>query len=1280
MPVPYWIIEKGLPQIANGSEFAAVHASFQTWEDVATADVRFEYRGTTAASGVGRDGLNVVSFADAATPLGSSTIAATFSFFRSEIGSNNVISLVVDEADILFNPLLEFSTSAEENKFDIQSVLTHEVGHLLGLDHSALVSSVMAPFAAPSQLHQRTLAYDDIAGVTEIYPNPLALTGVGRIRGTIRSGNAAVFGANVVAVSSDGTSLVATLSQRDGSYVLQLLPPGSYRVFAEPLDLPVIKDNIGGGATGFYSTIRTDFGTTYFGNVSTLSEALTIPLTAGASATADILTLPPNATNLNLTRPAFGLRIARGSTGTLTLGGEGITAGVSFAASTPAVFLGSPTFGGGISSVAPTSARMALSISSTAPLGPKNIAVTSGAAGSILAGAFVVTDTNPSSIAVAPTNGPADGGTPVTITGANFREGAQVYFGGLAGTAVNIVNSGAILVNAPRNSPGPVNVVVVNSDGTWASAPRAFTYDALPPVITGVTPMSGPPTTLVTIEGENFDSHLQNVAVQFNGVSARIISATSRAITTIVPYGVTTGPITVSVFGRQVTGPVFTVTPAAVSRNLAMAAFNFIDASAASGGTSLNFNSNDDAVVSYPLPFNFSLFGDTYLAGSPVSITTNGFLSLEALSVAEFQNGALPGQRVVRPGGASGVVPPSLIAPFWDDLVTKGGSAVTTRIAGNAPNRQFVVQWSNMSILDEEGLDQNSSLTFEAVLFEGSNDVQFLYLSVSGPRSDGASATVGMQDLKRTTAVQSGFNEPIVSSEHFRTYRFDNGRYTEVLPDTTRPSMPLVSDEGALTANRTQLAAAWASADPESGIREFQYAIGTTPGGTEVKPFSPTTQNSAVVSGLGLQSGTTYYFTVQAVNGAGLVSDPGVSDGIRYDPAYQPQIKIISSAPMSNSEFTGLALLAPTAMNVVLRAYDANGSPVLGSGIRNPATISLAPGEQYAKLLTELFGFQTFDGWVEAEASQPGLSIFTSTGAWDMSALDGNVARETAADFVLFHAGASAVLVNPSSRAANVSMTSLVTKTTQTFSIPPRGLFVTALASAVRIRSTEALAAIERSSVPGRLTMNAAVPVTDAQSSLVFPHAVVGGGYKSTVLLANVGDTARTVQVAFGTPGASFLVQPNTVTPVPIGPAVSGITTGSVTVTVDGSLESRAIVAVLDIENETGFVTLSARPAATEFVFPYVVNGSGFFTGLAFATGSAPARITVEVYESRGGSPRFATIPLGANQQLGRLINELVAGVATQLGGYIRVRSDQPIWAWEIYGSGGVMASGPPLQ
>ena len=95
MPVPYWINDKGYPPILNGSDFAAVQAAFHTWELVSTADIRLTYMGTTPVSSVNQDGINVVSFTDTSTPLGSSTIAATFSYFRSEPGDDGVIRQVL---------------------------------------------------------------------------------------------------------------------------------------------------------------------------------------------------------------------------------------------------------------------------------------------------------------------------------------------------------------------------------------------------------------------------------------------------------------------------------------------------------------------------------------------------------------------------------------------------------------------------------------------------------------------------------------------------------------------------------------------------------------------------------------------------------------------------------------------------------------------------------------------------------------------------------------------------------------------------------------------------------------------------------------------------------------------------------------------------------------------------------------------------------------------------------------------------------------------------------
>ena len=323
---------------------------------------------------------------------------------------------------------------------------------------------------------------------------------------------------------------------------------------------------------------------------------------------------------------------------------------------------------------------------------------------------------------------------------------------------------------------------------------------------------------------------------------------------------------------------------------------------------------------------------------------------------------------------------------------------------------------------------------------------------------------------------------------------------------------------------------------------------------------------------------------------------------------------------------------------------------------------------------------QTFDGWIEVEASATGLGIFTVTGSWDMTRMDGAVVRPLSSDFVLFHAGASAILVNPSPRIANATLNG------QPVTISARSRLVTTLTGVVRVQSSEPLAAVERISAPGKLSLGPAVPAADAQATLVFPYAVIGGGYNSILSIANLAALAQDVTVTFGSLTGTVHMEGNSATRVSIGELLQIPAGTKAAGLVRLSEQPRPFtgggpswVAVLDIENETGLVTTAARTAATSLVFPHVAHGNGLFTGLALASGNNAATITIEVYNAAGNTPKTATVRLDPNQQLAKLISEWVPGVDVQMGGYIKVRSDQPIWALEIYGSGEVMASGPPL-
>src|SRR5207247_6754202 len=136
------------------------------------------------------------------------------------------------------------------------------------------------------------------------------------------------------------------------------------------------------------------------------------------------------------------------------------------------------------------------------------------------------------------------------------------------------------------------------------------------------------PSTAVVVEGDQFDTRPQNIDVRFNGAAARVMSATTSSISVIVPFGATSGPITVTAYGQTATGPDFLVTSAPSSSNLAAVAYNFIDATISSGATQLSFSNSDDATALAGLPFTFRLFRDIYRVDSRVSIATNGWLCL----------------------------------------------------------------------------------------------------------------------------------------------------------------------------------------------------------------------------------------------------------------------------------------------------------------------------------------------------------------------------------------------------------------------------------------------------------------------------------------------------------------------------------------------------------------------------------------------------------------------------------------------------------------------------
>lgn len=927
LPVPYRIHAGGLPGLGNGSESIAVQRAFDTWENISSSAIAFRYEGTTPIQNGGNDGVNVISFQDTSFSFGTGTIAVTLSsssqgFFR--------------DADILFNPSnssIAFATDGRSDGFDIQAIATHEIGHFLGLDHTSIVSATMNPTGGRGTVFPRVLKSDDIIGASTLYPETTFLSATGGLRGRITGAGTSLFGAHVVVLDVDGNAAVSTLTELDGTYQISGLAPGSYSIYVEPLDGPVTEASIGGQ---YDSRVNVNFTTTFLGGTLNPAQRQSVQISAGNTLQEiNIAALPAPATALNLTSPSLGQRVAQGTSVAFNARGDGIVDGVTFQIPGPAIGLAAPTFSGG------NTARLTATVDAAASIGVRPIFAQRADATSALTGGLIITGQPPTLSSIQPGTGINSGGTRVTITGANFSPGMDISLAGIPLTDVTVLDSTTLLGTTGPNRTGPLTLLAVNPDGASGMLAAAFVASSLPPVVNAVNPNSGPPTTLVTVSGSNFDSSIANVSVAFGGAPATLVSASPSQITAIVPFGAVSGPVTVTVFGQQVTGPLFTVTSPKPSNNRAETQFQYVDTSSSSGGTSVDFlASNDDDSAQLTLPFDFTLFTSTFLAGSKLNVTINGWMAFGESSVQpEFQNGSLPGTSVPRQGSASGTtgtLSPNLIAPFFDDLILqRQDSSVSARVIGTAPDRRWVIDWQNLSIIHEDNFVLEGRVSFQVIFFEGSNDIAFQYKTLEGPRSYGESATVGLQNAARTLAAQFSFNQARLYPGRVIAFRFDPNNATyQVAASEVKQYIPFVTDTARFRTNLglTNVSAVQAQATltlyAESGSAIASRTAVVPAGGllqlnnviSFIRGLSPTQVNNLSGSVVVTASQPLFAFATQIDNTS---NDPSLQTG-RSAGATQLLIPSVTSVNQFRSSLV-VQNAGSAAAQVRLRQRDING-------------------------------------------------------------------------------------------------------------------------------------------------------------------------------------------------------------------------------------------------------------------------------------------------------------------------------------------------------------------
>jgi hypothetical protein len=171
---------------------------------------------------------------------------------------------------------------------------------------------------------------------------------------------------------------------------------------------------------------------------------------------------------------------------------------------------------------------------------------------------------------ISPASGFAGGGTPLIITGTDFRSGVTVTIGGSVISSPLITGSTSIAITAPAHAAGPVDIVIKNADATSVTATGAYTFLAnAAPTVTSATPASiaaGSSNTSMTINGTGFTS--QSV-VQFNATTVTSQFVSDHQLTATIPANLISdaelGRLTVSNpapgGGSSDTGPAFAVGP-----------------------------------------------------------------------------------------------------------------------------------------------------------------------------------------------------------------------------------------------------------------------------------------------------------------------------------------------------------------------------------------------------------------------------------------------------------------------------------------------------------------------------------------------------------------------------------------------------------------------------------------------------------------------------------------------------------------------------------------------
>jgi hypothetical protein len=346
------------------------------------------------------------------------------------------------------------------------TVLVHEIGHCIGLQHT-FTSATMSTAVSRATNRARPLDADDIAGVSLLYPAGGFPAGYGSISGQVTLGGQGVHMASVVAILPNG-SAVGNLSNPDGTYEIDGLPPGTYWVYVHPLP-PPIDANITSplGPDGVTQAPPSGpFVSTFYNGSWNPAQFTTVPIAQGASvANIDFSVQPRTAVEVyDVTSYWFGTSYnqpaylnANNAIQEVVAQGNGITAAGNSTPVEEILALGAPgvplkDYGTKVYQDGDTT-LLAMFFNYTSPPapGPEHLLFMLPDDIFVLPQALQIVQ-NPPPVVTAVTPNP-DGSA--TVTGTGLTANSQVYFDSLPG---QVTLPYAVLASDPNGPSGLVSV------------------------------------------------------------------------------------------------------------------------------------------------------------------------------------------------------------------------------------------------------------------------------------------------------------------------------------------------------------------------------------------------------------------------------------------------------------------------------------------------------------------------------------------------------------------------------------------------------------------------------------------------------------------------------------------------------------------------------------------------------------------------------------------------------------------------------------------------------